>query len=188
MLNDDDTFGMNLETLNTNQIILETDQQVDNEQHQIMNDTNMKRAVQTILELNEDELNKLDEHLRCKLMKNSENFLNQFDNLRASCEKLKIEYEQHFLELESEYNECRTKFELESRQSHLNQQKVNEFDDKLGQLNKENKLLSDDKETLMSNVHRLNSVNLNLEAEKRDLHMRLDKYIRENDRLNGKLK
>jgi len=188
MLNDDDTFGMNLETLNTNQIILETDQLVDNEQHQIMNDTNMKRAVQTILELNEDELNKLDEHLRCKLMKNSENFLNQFDNLRASCEKLKIEYEQHFLELESEYNECRTKFELESRQSHLNQQKVNEFDDKLGQLNKENKLLSDDKETLMSNVHRLNSVNLNLEAEKRDLHMRLDKYIRENDRLNEEWK
>jgi len=188
MLNDDDTFGMNLETLNTNQIILETDQLVDNEQHQIMNDTNMKRAVQTILELSEDELNKLDEHLRCKLMKNSENFLNQFDNLRASCEKLKIEYEQHFLELESEYNECRTKFELESRQSHLNQQKVNEFDDKLGQLNKENKLLSDDKETLMSNVHRLNSVNLNLEAEKRDLHMRLDKYIRENDRLNEEWK
>ena len=115
-------------------------------------------------------------------------FLNQFDNLRAASEKLKIEYEQHFLELESEYNECRTKLELESRNSHLNQQKVNEFDDKLAQLSKENKILNDDKETLVSNVHRLNTVNLNLEAEKRDLHMRLDKYIRENDRLNGRLK
>jgi hypothetical protein len=46
-------------------------------------------------------------------------------------------------------------------------------------------MLTDEKETLMSNVSRLNSVNQNLEAEKRDLHIRLDKFIRDNDRLNG---
>lgn len=60
-------------------------------------------------------------------------------------------------------------------------------DEKLSTYVKQNRILTDEKETLLSNVHRLNSVNQNLEAEKRDLHIRLDKFIRDNDRLNGEL-
>jgi len=59
------------------------------------------------------------------------------------------------------------------------------IDEKLNTYLKQNRILNDEKETLISNVHRLNSVNHNLEAEKRDLHIRLDKFIRDNDRLNG---
>ena len=91
------------------------------------NSVNIKRAINTILELSDDELNRIEEHLRSKIIKNSENFLNQFDNLRASNEKLKIEFEQHFLDLEAEYKECRAKLESESKSNHLNQMKANEF-------------------------------------------------------------
>jgi len=51
-------------------------------------------------------------------------------------------------------------------------------------LTKQNKLLTDDKETLASSMQRLNTVNQNLEIEKRELHSRLDKLITDNDRLN----
>lgn len=61
------------------------------------------------------------------------------------------------------------------------------IDEKLSILQKQNRILNDEKETLLSNVQRSNSVNNNLESEKRDLHIQLDKYIRENDRLKGKL-
>lgn len=61
------------------------------------------------------------------------------------------------------------------------------IDEKLSILQKQNRFLNDEKETLLSNVQRSNSVNNNLESEKRDLHIQLDKYIRENDRLKGKL-
>lgn len=91
------------------------------------NSVNTKRAINTILELSEDELNKIEEHLRFKIVKNSENFLTQFDSLRASSEKLKIEFEQHFVELENEYTQCRIKLESESKSNHLNQTKANEF-------------------------------------------------------------
>jgi len=151
------------------------------------NSINTKRAINTILDLSEDELNRIEDYLRLKIVKNSENFLNQYDNLRATGEKLKIEYEQQFLELEAEYNECQTKLESESRNAHLNQIKANEFDEKLSTYIKQNRILNDEKETLISNVQRLNTVNQNLESEKRDIHIRLDKYIRDNDKLNGEL-
>lgn len=60
------------------------------------------------------------------------------------------------------------------------------LDEALNKLTKQIKLLEDEKETVISNNKRLNTVNRNLEAEKRDLHNLLDKRIKENDRLNGK--
>jgi hypothetical protein len=60
------------------------------------------------------------------------------------------------------------------------------LDEALSKLTKQIKLLEDEKETVISNNKRLNTVNRNLEAEKRDLHNLLDKRIKENDRLNGK--
>ena len=101
-------------------------QQVENSQINglIPNENTAKRAINTILELSDDELNKIEEHLKTKIIRNSENFFNQYENLR---EKLKIEFEQQFLELETKYNECRIKLESESRNSHLNQTKANEF-------------------------------------------------------------
>lgn len=58
-------------------------------------------------------------------------------------------------------------------------------DDKVVTLSKQNKLLENEKETLISNQQRLSTVNQNLEAEKRDLLSLLDKKIKDNDRLNG---
>lgn len=52
-------------------------------------------------------------------------------------------------------------------------------------LTKQNKILENEKETLISNQQRLSTINQNLEAEKRDLFTLLDKRIKENDRLNG---
>jgi hypothetical protein len=100
---------------------------VDLNETNVCNRVNIKRAINTILELSDEELNRIEENLRFKIIKNSENFLNQFDNLRASNEKLKIEFEQHFLDLEAEYKECRAKLESESKSNHLNQMKANEF-------------------------------------------------------------
>ena len=101
-------------------------QQVENSQINglIPNENTAKRAINTILELSDDELNKIEEDLKNKIIRNSENFFNQYENLR---EKLKIEFEQQFLELETKYNECRIKLESESPNSHLNQTKANEF-------------------------------------------------------------
>ena len=123
MFEDDENFTLNQIEAN-NQL-----QQVENSQINglIPNENTAKRAINTILELSDDELNKIEEHLKTKIIRNSENFFNQYENLRASSEKLKIEFEQHFLELEAEYNECRIKLESESRNSHLNQTKANEF-------------------------------------------------------------
>lgn len=101
-------------------------QQVENSQINglIPNENAAKRAINTILELSDDELNKIEEDLKNKIIRNSEIFFNQYENLR---EKLKIEFEQQFLELETKYNECRIKLESESPNSHLNQTKANEF-------------------------------------------------------------
>ncbi len=48
--------------------------------------------------------------------------------------------------------------------------------------------MEDEKETLASHNQRLISINQNIEAEKRDLHVLLDKRIKENDRLTEEWK
>jgi hypothetical protein len=52
-------------------------------------------------------------------------------------------------------------------------------------LTKQIKKLESEKEIYISNEQKLNAVNQNLEAEKRELLSLLDKKIKENDRLNG---
>ena len=61
-------------------------------------------------------------------------------------------------------------------------------DEKLSSLIKQIKLLENEKETQISNQQRLNTLNQNLEAEKRELQMLLDKRLKETDRLNEEWK
>lgn len=140
-----------------------------------------------VFNLNDDELEKLDPTLKQKLVENGENFIQQHDNLRIAHERLKAEYEQRFLELESDYNECKDKLAVELESSYLYKTKASEFDDRLSQLTRQVKKLESEKEILISNEQKLNAVNLNLEAEKRELLSLLDKRIKENDRLNGRI-
>ena len=91
-----------------------------------LNESTRKRAFSDILELDDDELSKVEEHLKNKIVKNCENFLHKHDQLRASYEKFKIEYEQRFIELEAEYIECQTRLEAESKNCHLFQLKASE--------------------------------------------------------------
>ncbi|RNA44217.1 nucleo TPR isoform X1 [Brachionus plicatilis] len=147
-----------------------------------------KRVFHTIFELTDDELAKIEDHLKDKIQSHGENFLQKYDNLQANYEKFKIECEQRFIELESEYTECQNKLSFESKNAHLYQTKSTENEDKVVTLTKQNKLLENEKETLASNQQRLNTVNQNLEAEKRDLLSLLDKKIKENDRLNEEWK
>lgn len=58
-------------------------------------------------------------------------------------------------------------------------------DEKVSLLTKQIKKLESEKEIYISNEQKLNAVNQNLEAEKRELLSLLDKKIKENDRLNG---
>ena len=58
-------------------------------------------------------------------------------------------------------------------------------DEMVSSLQKRNKILNDEKETLVSHEQRLSTSLQNLEAEKRELHFILDKRTKENDRLNG---
>jgi hypothetical protein len=59
-------------------------------------------------------------------------------------------------------------------------------EEKVNTISKQLKILENEKEMFLSDQQRWNSINQNLEAEKRDLHILLDKRIKENDRLNGK--
>lgn len=139
-----------------------------------------------VFNLDDDELNKLDAALKQKLVENGENFIQQHDNLRIAHERLKAEYEQRFVELETDYNECKDKLAVELESSYLYRTKANEFDERVSQLSKQVKKLESEKEIFISNEQKLNAINLNLEAEKRELLSLLDKRIKENDRLNGK--
>ena len=60
------------------------------------------------------------------------------------------------------------------------------IEEKVETLAKQNRILENEKHMLISNQERLSIVNQNLEAEKRDLLVLLDKRVKENDRLNGK--
>jgi hypothetical protein len=109
--------------VNTNSDELDVDNPIESI---ISNEFNDKRALNVIFELTDDELNKLEEHFRQKLQKNGGNFLQQHEQLKTSYEKFKIEYQQQFMDLESEYNECQTKLATETKNSHLFRIKANE--------------------------------------------------------------
>jgi hypothetical protein len=85
-----------------------------------------KQMLSTIFDLSDDDLQSVAEHVRDKLVRNGESFLQQHDNLRAAYEKFKIEYEQRFIELESDFNECQSKLTVESKNSYLFRLKANE--------------------------------------------------------------
>lgn len=85
-----------------------------------------KPKFNTIFNLSDDELNKLDKSLKEKLTENGENFIQQHDNLRIVYEKFKIECEQRFIDLEAEYTECQAKLATELESSYYNKQKATE--------------------------------------------------------------
>lgn len=121
----------NVEILSTNPNEIETFQNEDTigtgdpvETEQT--ESNYKRAFQTIFELTDEELNKIEDHLRQKIVQNGENFLQKHDNLQRDYEKIKIEFEQRFIELETEFNECQIKLSTESKNAHLYQIKATE--------------------------------------------------------------
>jgi len=85
-----------------------------------------KKAFSVIFELSDDELGKIEEHVRNKILNNGENFLQQHEHLKANYEKFKIEYEQRFIELEADFNESQTKLGLELKNSHTYKLKATE--------------------------------------------------------------
>lgn len=78
-----------------------------------------KRIFYTIFDLSDEEMSKIEDHLREKISSHGESFLQKYDNLQAVYEKFKIECEQRFIELESEYTECQSKLSVESKNAHL---------------------------------------------------------------------
>ncbi len=88
--------------------------------------TSCKKAINTLLELSDDELMRIEENLRMKILRNGECFMQKFDCMQADHEKVKIEYEQNFKEMETMYIETQVKFESELKNAHLFQAKVNE--------------------------------------------------------------
>ena len=87
---------------------------------------NDKRSFNKLFELTDDDLNLIEENLRLKIIKNGENFIQQSDAVRISYDKFKIECEQRFIELESEFNECQSKLSVESKNSFLYKKKNDE--------------------------------------------------------------
>lgn len=124
----DESFGTELQNTNTNptpnpnnNLFLNT-----NPSDSEHTDSTYKRAFYTLFELTDEDLNKIEDHIKQKIIQNGENFLQKHDALQSSYEKFKIEYEQRFIELESEFTECQTKLSIESKNSHLYQIKANE--------------------------------------------------------------
>ena len=107
-------------TLENNSALLVSN---DEQQNQLIS---YKQMLSIIFELTDEDLAKVEEHLRDKLIRNGEIFLQQHDTLRSNYEKFKIEYEQRFVDLESEFNECQNKLTQESKNSYLFRQKANE--------------------------------------------------------------
>ena len=138
--------------------------------------------------MQDDEIDRIEEHLRSKLIENGEKFYLKYENLRISNEKYTIENEQRFVELEAEYNECQQKLGVESKNAHMYKLQADQNEERFGTLSKQVKILENEKEIFKSNQERLNTVNQNLEAEKRDLIVLLDKKIKDNDRLNEEWK
>jgi len=85
-----------------------------------------RKAFNVIFELSDDEIGKIEEHVRNKIVNNGENFLQQHESLKANYEKFKIEYEQRFIELEADFNESQTKLGLELKNSHTFRLKATE--------------------------------------------------------------
>ena len=59
----------------------------------------MELAANNILELEENELNQLSDHLKEKIFKNSESFYDKYKILRNNYEKFKIEYGKNLVNL-----------------------------------------------------------------------------------------
>ena len=137
----DEEENITLAQIETNNKLLK----INTNEDPLINNTNCKQAIHTILELNEEELVKIEENLRNKILKNGENFLQKYDLVRADNEKIKIEFEQNFAELESSYIDLQSKFETELKNSHLYQAKANEngnsFKIMLRSLDKNNKII-----------------------------------------------
>lgn len=88
--------------------------------------TDKQNVLAVLFELEDNEIARLEENLRQKLVKNAENFVQQHDLLRSNFEKLKIETEQRFVELEAEFTECQAKLSVEAKNAHLYKLKANE--------------------------------------------------------------
>lgn len=78
-----------------------------------------KRIFYTLFDMSDQEIAKIEDHLREKILSHGESFLHKYDNLQAVYEKFKIECEQRFIELESDYTECQNKLRFESKNAHL---------------------------------------------------------------------
>ncbi len=149
---------------------------------------NKQKILNVIFHLSEEEIDRIEDHLREKLIENGERYVQDHDQLRSTHERLRIEYQQRLIELESEFVENQEKLSTESKNAHLYRLKSNENEEKLNTISKQLRQLENEKEMLQSDQNRLNTVNQNLESEKRDLFKQLDKRIKENDRLNEEWK
>ncbi len=87
---------------------------------------NYKNAFFTIFELSEEELNRIEEHMKNKIVHHGENFLQQHETLKSNYEKFKIEYEQRFIELEADFNESQSKLGIELKNAQLYRIKASE--------------------------------------------------------------
>ena len=120
MLDDDESIT--LAQIETSMIA----SQIPNDEERFSDYGHCKHAVNVMLELGEEELIKIEENIRKKILKNGESFMQKYDEMRAANEKVKVEYEQHFIELESTYIDTQSKLETELKNSYLNQSKSTE--------------------------------------------------------------
>jgi hypothetical protein len=59
------------------------------------------------------------------------------------------------------------------------------IEEKVSTISRQLRILENEKQAFLSDQELWNSRNHNLEAEKRELHILVDKRVKENDRLNG---
>lgn len=118
----DDEESITLAQIETNMIA----SQIPNDEERFSDYAHCKHALNVMLELGEEELIKIEENIRKKILKNGESFMQKYDEMRAANEKVKVEYEQHFIELESTFVETQSKLETELKNSYLNQSKSTE--------------------------------------------------------------
>lgn len=120
----DEDESITLAQIETNASLNLTTTSVASDELSKLNSYEFKKEINKIFELDNDELAKIEEHIRMKILRNASNFMHKYDCLRADNEKIKVEYEQYFKELETNYFEAQAKFDAEMKNAHIHQSRA----------------------------------------------------------------
>ncbi|XP_064604367.1 nucleoprotein TPR-like [Liolophura sinensis] len=130
--------------------------------------------------LSESVVEKIDSHLNGQIA--------QIEELKTNYEKLRVNSEQQYFDIEKQLVESNSKLQSEAEKANRLTTQLAELEEKYEAASKKLQTLEDTEQENLSTQLRLTRSNENLEAEKRDLAVLLEKKTKEIDWLNEEWK